>query len=62
MVTSVVVSVVLSVVSVKNCLMKSVPLNFTVKTAEGAELTYTVTANGEAVAAGDEILAVNPTT
>ena len=34
--------------------------NFTVKTAEGAELTYTVTANGEAVAAGDEILAVNP--
>ena len=34
--------------------------NFTVKTAEGAELTYTVTANGEAVAAGGEILAVNP--
>ena len=34
--------------------------NFTVKTAEGAELTYTVTANGEAVAEGDEILAVNP--
>ena len=34
--------------------------NFTVKTIEGAELTYTVTANGEAVAAGDEILAVNP--
>ena len=34
--------------------------NFTVKTAEGAELAYTVTANGEAVAAGDEILAVNP--
>ena len=30
------------------------------KTAEGAELTYTVTANGETVAAGDEILAVNP--
>ena len=26
--------------------------NFTVKTTEGAELTYTVTANGEAVAAG----------
>ena len=35
--------------------------NFIVKTAEGAELTYTVTANGEAVAAGGEILAVNPT-
>ena len=34
--------------------------NFTVKTAEGAELTYTVTANGENVAAGGEILAVNP--
>ena len=34
--------------------------NFTVKTAEGAELAYTVTANGENVAAGDEILAVNP--
>ena len=34
--------------------------NFTVKTAEGAELTYTVTANGETVAAGGEILAVNP--
>lgn len=33
---------------------------FTVKTAEGAELPYTVTANGEAVAAGGEILAVNP--
>ena len=30
------------------------------KTTEGATLTYTVTANGEAVAAGDEILAVNP--
>lgn len=29
--------------------------NFTVKTTEGATLTYTVTANGEAVAAGDEI-------
>ena len=34
--------------------------NFTVKTTEGAELTYTVTANGEAVAAGGEVLAVNP--
>ena len=34
--------------------------NFTVKTAEGAELTYTVTANGENVAAGGEILTVNP--
>ena len=34
--------------------------NFTVTTAEGATLDYTVTANGEAVAAGDEILAVNP--
>ena len=34
--------------------------DFTVKTAEGAELAYTVTANGEAVAAGGEILAVNP--
>ena len=34
--------------------------NFTVKTAEGAELTYTVTANGEAVTAGGEVLAVNP--
>ena len=34
--------------------------NFTVKTAEGAELAYTVTANGDAVAAGGEILAVNP--
>ena len=34
--------------------------NFTVKTTEGAELTYTVTANGKAVAAGGEILAVNP--
>lgn len=34
--------------------------NFTVKTTEGAELTYTVTANGEAVAAGAEVLAVNP--
>ena len=34
--------------------------DFTVKTAEGAELPYTVTANGEAVAAGGEVLAVNP--
>ena len=34
--------------------------DFTVKTAEGAELTYTVTANGETVAPGSEILAVNP--
>ena len=34
--------------------------NFTVKTTEGATLTYTVTANGETVAPGDEILAVNP--
>ena len=34
--------------------------NFTVKTTEGAELAYTVTANGEAVAAGGEVLAVNP--
>ena len=34
--------------------------NFTVKTTEGAELTYTVTANGENVAPGGEILAVNP--
>ena len=35
--------------------------NFTVKTTEGATLTYTVTANSENVAAGGEILAVNPT-
>lgn len=35
--------------------------DFTVATAEGAELTYTVTANGENVAPGGEILAVNPT-
>ena len=35
--------------------------NFTVKTAEGAELTYTVTKDGQPVAAGGEILAVNPT-
>ena len=34
--------------------------DFTVKTAEGAELAYTVTANGENIAAGGEILAVNP--
>ena len=34
--------------------------DFTVTTAEGATLTYTVTANGENVAAGGEILAVNP--
>lgn len=34
--------------------------NFTVKTTEGAELTYTVTKDGENVAAGGEILAVNP--
>ena len=34
--------------------------NFTVKTAEGAELAYTVTANSENIAAGGEILAVNP--
>ena len=34
--------------------------NFTVKTTEGATLTYTVTKGGQPVAAGDEILAVNP--
>ena len=34
--------------------------NFTVATAEGATLTYTVTKGGQPVAAGDEILAVNP--
>ena len=34
--------------------------NFTVKTTEGAELTYTITANGENIAAGGEVLAVNP--
>ena len=34
--------------------------NFTVTTAEGATLDYTVTANGANVAAGDELLAVNP--
>ena len=35
--------------------------DFTVTTAEGAKLTYTVTAGGEELSAGDEILAVNPT-
>ena len=35
--------------------------DFTVATEQGATLTYTVTANGENIAAGDEILAVNPT-
>ena len=35
--------------------------DFTVRTQQGAELTYTVTANGANVDAGDEILAVNPT-
>ncbi len=35
--------------------------NFTVKTTEGAELTYTVTKGEETVAPGGEILAVNPT-
>ena len=34
--------------------------NFTVSTPEGATLDYTVTANGANVAAGGEILAVNP--
>ena len=34
--------------------------NFTVATQQGATLAYTVTANGQSVAAGDEILAVNP--
>ena len=34
--------------------------NFTVKTIEGAELTYTVTKGEETVAPGGEILAVNP--
>lgn len=34
--------------------------DFTVSTPEGATLTYTVTANGAAIAPGDEILAVNP--
>ena len=35
--------------------------DFTVATPEGAELSYTVTTNGENLAAGGEILAVNPT-
>ena len=35
--------------------------NFTVTSGEGATLTYTVTKGGQPVAAGDEILAVNPT-
>ena len=35
--------------------------DFTVRTQQGAELSYTVTANGANVAAGGEILAVNPT-
>lgn len=34
--------------------------DFTVSTPEGATLTYTVTANGAAVAPGGEILLVNP--
>lgn len=34
--------------------------NFTVKTTEGATLTYTVTKGGQPVAAGGELLAVNP--
>ena len=34
--------------------------NFTVTSGEGATLTYTVTANSENVAPGDELLAVNP--
>ena len=34
--------------------------DFTVTTAQGATLTYTVTANSTAISAGDEILAVNP--
>ena len=34
--------------------------DFTVATAEGAVLTYTVSKDGENVAAGGEILAVNP--
>ena len=35
--------------------------DFTVRTRQGAELSYTVNANGANVAAGDEILVVNPT-
>lgn len=34
--------------------------NFTVTTPEGATLTYTVTVNNQSIAAGGEILAVNP--
>lgn len=34
--------------------------NFTVTSGEGTTLTYTVTKDGQPVAAGDEILAVNP--
>ena len=34
--------------------------NFTVTSGEGATLTYTVTANDKDIAAGGEILAVNP--
>ena len=34
--------------------------DFTVRTQQGAELSYTVTANGKNLAAGGEILAVNP--
>lgn len=34
--------------------------DFTVTTAQGATLTYTVTVNSAAISAGDEILAVNP--
>ena len=34
--------------------------NFTVTSGEGATLTYTVTKGDQSVAAGDEILAVNP--
>ena len=34
--------------------------DFTVRTQQGAELTYTVTKGGQPVAAGGEILAVNP--
>ena len=35
--------------------------DFTVRTQQGAELSYTVTKDGQPVAAGGEILAVNPT-
>ena len=34
--------------------------NFVVRTPQGAELTYTVTANSAVVAAGGEILAIDP--